>query len=264
MLNVEQERGKDTRPSQKNEKLLMKKFKMPRISSLSILFFGASASSFVPIGDVLRGSYIDIDQVLGSLDTPIYSVSTDPRSANWTTVVPSSLTEQQKNRFLPIRVPLIKAVAVVDLSDPLDIENIEALLYTPKAMDLHIYPIGVAGSHSNAILTRCYPSITQPFDFIRLKDFIATLADLTLTRRSGNPMRPEAAILACRLYTQNLASVNEWIDSPDWSEWNQSELKPHTVIMNSYVYENVTLDVLGPILLRAQYDSWQELVRDEL
>ena len=140
------------------------------------------------VGEV-NSDFVRVYDRLEGFEEPFYSVINDIRSSNWSVAVPSYVSSNQLQRLLPVRQSLLEIVVCVDLSNPVDLDILEALLYTPKPMDMHILPVVVSGSRANAILTKCYSSVafgeSGKLDSGRVGDFIKALADLASIRTQG-------------------------------------------------------------------------------
>jgi hypothetical protein len=197
--------------------------------------------------------------------TPIYSVQSDPRAANWTSVTPEDLVSVGTKSFIPSRVPLVQIILGMDLSSPDDLSLIDLLLYKPIPMDLHLVPVHIKGSVSNEILTRCYETIYEcESDRERARDFLKALDQFTWRKRRPEDWKrvtEREARLACQVFTKNITKANHIIDTSGVDESilrNVLNLSSLSAIVNGVRIDNATIDSLLPLMVSQQSLRFRE------
>lgn len=200
---------------------------------------------------------------------PLYSVTLDERSANWSTAIPPHPGLGGFGNLLMVRFPLFQVFLGIDLASPQDLSLLDMLLYRPIPMELYIDPVRVNGSSSNYILSRCFETIFQGADDReRARDFLKALDQFTWLSKpeeQWSRVREREAILACEVFTKDLEGVRIWLNSSPSEEsgYDRSPklagLRPRTAIVNGRRIEDATITTLLPLLISSQSDIYNDL-----
>jgi hypothetical protein len=150
-----------------------------------------------------------------------YSILDDTRTSNW----PSQLDEVSSDStgLIKIRSPLLNISISVDFSEPRDIDLLQALFIGPVPGNIIVQSSHGSSSRASAILGRCFDTIAfdeeGELDIVRVRDFINSLfllaelhPDSPMDGTAGKRITEKAAILICKLYTQQFSKISEWID----------------------------------------------------
>ena len=231
-------------------------------TSRYVIFFTAlsliSCHESIPLQDPLWTHFRD----------PLYSISLDQRSANWSTAIPPNPGHVGFETLQMVRLPMFRVILGVDLASPEDLSLLDILLYRPIPMELYIEPVRVNGSSSNNILSRCFDTIFQGAqDSERARDFLKALDQFTWLSKPEEQwtrVRDREAILACEVFTKDLEGVRKWLNSSlveepgDVFSSKPLDLRPRTAIVNGRRIDNATITTLLPLLISSQSDIYND------
>ena len=153
-----------------------------------------------------------------------YSVLEDTRAMSWASSAPSSFSEG--SGIVKLRAPILNITVIADLSDPRDIDLLQALFFGPLPAEIVVRPWVDTSTRASGVLAKCFDTIAfdtkGALDSVRVRDFINSLfllaelsADSPLDGNAGKRISNKAAALVCKLYTQQFSTISDWIDSVD-------------------------------------------------
>jgi hypothetical protein len=192
---------------------------------------------------------------------PLFNVSESRATAGWETQVTREVIDGSPTGILPVRIPLLDVVVLVDLSDASDLDFVSMFVNTPIPGNVYIQPILTdPPTDSNSLVTDCFHSIVHhyPSELDRIKNFLFSII------RLNNSINFKSLQFSCKLFNRF------WDSSPDPPLSGDIGFpSSRTVVINGAVipgkFETSEHPILPyiEILVEKQFERLLE-IRDEL
>ena len=228
--------------------------------------------TFLCASNFIRGSSAT---VLSELH---YSVLFDSRADEWSSDIQSFVSES--GGIVKLRSPILNITISPDLSNPRDIDLLQALFFGPLPAQIIVRPFSNKSSMASVILGKCFDTIAfdsrGKLDSVRVRDFINSLfllaelsVDAPLDGSAGKRISERAALLVCRLYTQQFPTISDWIDSLQRGEvlLDDDDSNFRSVVINDRLFPHtVPVSTVLQSLVEIQHETIRSIsnVYDEL